>query len=69
MLQGRNTTIINYRVLGDGRIKITPLVHSRNFHAASNLPEMRQEALLKGTVMRSICDLFLLSDIAEYISE
>ncbi|MFB3764558.1 MAG: amylo-alpha-1,6-glucosidase [Methanotrichaceae archaeon] len=66
ILHGRNTTIANYRIQGEGRIKITPLVHCRNFHATSGLPEIRQEASKKGTVLRSSCDLFLLSDIAEY---
>lgn len=67
MLQGQNTTIIDYRTQGEGRIKITPLVHCRNFHAASNLPEIRQEASEKGTILRSSCDLSVLSDIAEYV--
>jgi len=66
MLQGQNTTIINYRIQGEGQMRIIPLVHCRNFHAASNLPEMHQEALKNGTVLQSICNLFLLSDIAEY---
>ena len=68
MLQGQNTTIISYRVQGDCKIRIHPLVHSRNFHAASNLPEIHQRASNKGTVLRSSCNLFLESDIAEYVT-
>jgi len=67
MLHGENTTIVSYRVKGEGRIRILPLVHCRSFHAASGLPAFRQEAENRGTFLRSGCRLSLLSDRAGYI--
>lgn len=66
MVHGENTTIISYRVQSEGRMKILPLVHCRNFHAASGLPEMRQEASEKSTLLKSDCNLLMSSDKAVY---
>ncbi len=54
MIHNENTTIISYKIKnGQGTMRLVPLVHSRSFHAASLLPQMRQEALRAGTVLRS----------------
>ena len=74
MIQGENTTIITYKIRnGQGHLRIVPLVHSRGFHAASSLPEMSQEPLAGGTIIRSKArpdvSLFLLSDGPAYQSK
>lgn len=70
MIHGENTAIISYRVKnGRGRMRLTPLVHSRSFHAASPLPPMRQEAFAQGTAIHSDMRLCLLSDRADYASQ
>lgn len=67
MIQGENTTVIRYHISGDSHIRIMPLVTSRCFHAVSGRPEMRQEAMERGTLLRSRCDLYLSSDRARYV--
>ncbi|MDM7940341.1 MAG: amylo-alpha-1,6-glucosidase [Methanothrix sp.] len=68
MVNGENTTIICYRISnGQGLMRIYPLVHSRSFHAASDLPQIRQEPQSRGTRLKSSCNLALISDKARYI--
>lgn len=70
MIHGENTTVIQYTVSGSGgSMRIVPLVTCRSFHAASDLPIIRQESLDSGTHLMSNCDLFLLSDKASYVKE
>lgn len=70
MIHGENTTVIQYNVSGPGgSMRIIPLVTCRSFHAASEIPTIRQESLDSGTHLRSDCDLFLLSDKARYVKE
>ncbi|MCQ8903538.1 MAG: amylo-alpha-1,6-glucosidase [Methanothrix sp.] len=69
MIQGENTTVIRYHISGDSHIRIMPLVTSRCFHAVSGRPEMRQEAMERGTLLRSRCDLYLSSDRARYVRD
>lgn len=66
MVHGENTTVIRYHISGDAHIRIMPLVTSRCFHAVSGRPEMRQEAMDRGTLIRSRCDLHIISDNARY---
>lgn len=70
MINGENTTIIGYRISnGHGLMRIFPLVHSRSFHAASDLPQIRQEPQTRGTRLKSSCELTLISDKARYIPQ
>lgn len=70
MIHGENTTVIQYTVSGPGgSMRIMPLVTCRSFHAASEMPIIRQELLDSGTHLMSNCDLFLLSDKARYVKE
>jgi len=69
MIHGDNTVIISYSIKGEGKMRIVPLVHSRNFHAAANLPQIRQQPLRKGTLLGSDCRLTLLSDKANYVRQ
>jgi predicted glycogen debranching enzyme len=69
MIHGENTVIISYSIKGEGEIRIVPLVHCRNFHAASILPVIRQQPQRKGTLLQSDCKLTLLSDKANYIRQ
>jgi len=67
MIYGENTTLVSYKIRGiQGKIRIAPLVHCRNFHAASSLSSMAQHPLPRGTVLESSCRLVLLSDVAEF---
>lgn len=66
MPTGQNATIISYRVQGEGRMRINPLVHCRDFHMASALPNMNQQEFEKGTMLMSCSSIFLLSDVARY---
>ncbi len=68
MVNGENTTIISYKIQnGQGRMLVFPLVHSRNFHAASDLPLIRQEPRDCGTILQSSTKLTLFSDRARYV--
>jgi predicted glycogen debranching enzyme len=67
MIHGENTTIVSYSVKGEGRMRIVPLVHCRNFHAASELPEIGQQDAERGTHLTSQRELTLLSDKAGYV--
>jgi predicted glycogen debranching enzyme len=70
MINGENTTIISYKIHnGQGKMLVFPLVHSRNFHAASELPEIRQEPRTDGTVLQSSTKLTLFSDRAGYVPQ
>ncbi|MCJ7445233.1 MAG: glycogen debranching enzyme N-terminal domain-containing protein [Methanotrichaceae archaeon] len=67
MIHGENTTLVHYRIKGiQGRIRITPLVHCRSFHAVSPLLDIGQYPLQRGTFLKSDCRLILLSDEAEF---
>lgn len=66
MLTGQNATIISYMVRGEGRMRITPLVHCRDFHMAFALPDMNQQEFENGTMLKSSSSIFLLSNIADY---
>ncbi|MDI9615783.1 MAG: amylo-alpha-1,6-glucosidase [Methanothrix sp.] len=67
MVQGENTSVIRYHISGDAHIRIMPLVTSRCFHAVSGRPEIRQEAMERGALLRSRCDLHIVSDRARYV--
>lgn len=54
---------------GEGKIRLIPLVHCRNFHAASKLPELEQRPSRNGTLLKSGCSYSLLSDRARYIQK
>ena len=70
MINGENTTIISYKIhSGQGTMRVFPLVHSRNFHAASELPEIHQDAGIDGTVLQSSTRLTLFSDRACYVPQ
>ena len=70
MIHGENTTIISYKIHnGQGTMKVFPLVHSRNFHAASELPAIGQEPRTNGTILQSSTRLTLFSDRARYVPE
>jgi predicted glycogen debranching enzyme len=69
MVYGENTTIIRYRVNGKGRMRLFPLVHSRNFHAAAKLPIIDQETLKSGVRLKSGSSFSLLSDKAGYVEK
>ena len=69
MIHGENTVIISYSIKGEGEMRIVPLVHCRNFHAASILPVIRQQPQRKGTLLQSDCKLTLLSDKANYVRQ
>ena len=70
MINGENTTIISYKIHnGQGKMLVFPLVHSRNFHAASELPEIHQEPGIDGTVLQSSTRLTLFSDRASYVPQ
>jgi len=66
MIHGENTVLVRYRLRGQGRMRVVPLLHCRSFHAASGLPEIRQEPSSKGTAVLSKCRLTLLSDKARF---
>lgn len=67
MVHGENTTVVKYHISGDSHIRIMPLVTSRCFHAVSERPEIQQEVMERGTLLRSRCDLYLISDHARYV--
>lgn len=82
MVYGENTAVIRYNIQGVGRngggknsegkngeckIRLFPLVHCRNFHAASKLPAFEQKPLKNGTLLKSDCSFSLLSDKARYV--
>ena len=68
MIRGENTTIVRYKIRnGRGKMRISPLVHSRSFHAVSFLPEIHQESLLDGVILKMNSKLTLLSDQAKYV--
>ena len=68
MIHGENTTIISYKIHnGQGKMLVFPLVHSRNFHAASELPAIGQEPQTNGTILQSSTRLTLFSDRARYV--
>jgi predicted glycogen debranching enzyme len=69
MVHGENTTIIRYSVSGEGRMRLFPLAHSRNFHAAAKLPPFRQEPLKNGVRLKSDSSFSLLSDKARYVKK
>jgi hypothetical protein len=70
MINGENTTIISYKIHnGQGKMLVFPLVHSRNFHAASELPDIRQEPGIDRTVLQSSTKLTLFSDRASYMPQ
>ncbi|MGB9902372.1 amylo-alpha-1,6-glucosidase [Methanothrix sp.] len=69
MIHGENTTVIRYHISGDSSIRIMPLVTSRSFHAVSGRPEIRQEAVGRGVLLRSRCDLRIVSDRARYVRD
>ncbi|HSD58134.1 MAG TPA: amylo-alpha-1,6-glucosidase [Methanotrichaceae archaeon] len=69
MVYGENTTIIRYRVEGHGRMRLFPLVHSRNFHAAAKLPATLQEPSKNGVRLKSDSSFSLLSDKARYVQK
>lgn len=71
MVYGENTTIIRYNIHdesknGEGKVRLIPLIHCRNFHAASKLPSLEQKPLKNGTLLKSDCSFYLLSDRASY---
>jgi len=70
MIHAENTTLFHYTVSeACGSMMVVPLVTCRSFHAASKLPEISQEEIEGGTRLKSICDLFILSDKARYIKK
>lgn len=74
MVQGENTTIVNYRVEGRGLFRVVPLVNCRSFHVASRSPQMDQvridlEGGGSGVRLQSCCDFALVSDKAGYVRE
>lgn len=70
MIHEENTTIISYKIHnGQGTMRVVPLVHSRNFHAATKLPEIRQEPRINGTILQSSARLTLFSDRACYVPQ
>ena len=70
MIHKENTVIISYKIRhGEGQMRILPLVHCRSFHAASELPEIRQEPRNAGTCLESSCRLILLSDRARFVPQ
>lgn len=69
MVNGENTTIIRYRILGQGKMRLLPLVHCRNFHAATVLPDIMQEPINGGVMLKSSSNFSLLSDRARYVSD
>jgi predicted glycogen debranching enzyme len=70
MIHEENTTIISYKIRnGQGTMRIVPLVHSRNFHAATKLPQIRQEPRPNGTILQSSSRLTLFSDRAHYVPQ
>ena len=50
-------------------MKVFPLVHNRNFHAASELTAFGQEPRTNGTILQSSTRLTLFSDRARYVPE
>lgn len=70
MIREENTTIISYKIQnGQGTMRVVPLVHSRNFHAAAKLPQIRQEPRHNGTILQSSTWLSLFSDRARYVPQ
>lgn len=74
MIRNENTAIISYKIKnGRGLLRLVPLVHSRSFHAAFALPDMSQQSLGAGTILRSRLRpdirLTLLSDGPEYVPQ
>jgi predicted glycogen debranching enzyme len=74
MVQGENTTVVNYRVEGRGLFRVVPLVNCRSFHVASRAPSIDQEEIDlqgdgSGVRLLSECDFALVSDKAAYIKE
>ncbi len=73
MIQGENTTVVNYRVEGRGLFRVVPLVNCRSFHVASRAaPSMDQEEIDlegggSGVRLSSGCDFVLVSDKAHYV--
>jgi predicted glycogen debranching enzyme len=69
LLQRENTLIISYRTQGTGKMRVVPLVHCRSFHAAAELPGMRQQAGEMGTHLCSPCEFYLFSDKAGFVQQ
>lgn len=69
MVHGENTTIIRYRILGQGKMRLLPLVHCRNFHAATVLPDIMQELINEGVMLKSNSSFSLLSERAKYVQD
>jgi len=69
MIHDENTVVVRYRVSGQGRMLIRPLVHFRSFHSASPLPKIRQELCPRGAIISSGGKFYLLSDGAGYLPE
>jgi predicted glycogen debranching enzyme len=69
MVYKENTTIIRYSVRGEGRMRLFPLIHSRNFHAAAKLPAVDQETSTSGVRLKSDSSFSLLSDKARYVKK
>jgi predicted glycogen debranching enzyme len=67
MIHDENTLLVRYRISGQGRMLIRPLVHFRSFHSASPLPEVRQKLLPRGALLSSGGKFYLLSDRASYL--
>lgn len=66
MVYGENTVLIRYRLNGQGRMRVVPLVHCRSFHAATGLPAISQEPASQGTFLNAGCRTALLSDKARF---
>lgn len=68
MIHGENTTVVSYNISGENiRLRIAPLITCRNFHAVSGRQPFRQELIEGGIHLSSYCDLFLISDLAQYM--
>lgn len=73
MIFGENTTVVSYRVDGNGLFRAAPHLNCRSFHVASPAPRMEQmhiEIKGRGGVrLRSGCELALVSDRGRYVPE
>jgi predicted glycogen debranching enzyme len=50
-------------------MRLLPLVHCRNFHAATVLPDIMQEPINEGVMLKSSSSFSLLSDRAKYVQD
>jgi len=69
MLPGENSTLVCYRLRGQGSMIVRPLVHCRSFHFVSPLPAMSTEQVDGGVRIRSDCSFYLLSDGASFVPQ